>query len=182
MDFMLAVVLSTTFYWLGTNLDFDRPPDITTFPSFIAVLILSDLAFGILHYYSHTVPYLYKKHMVHHQYKRKNLNGMHQYKRKNLNGMASFHAEFLDSCIMNAGAWLSAAFLGLAVGYNHVAYMDFLYAAALSHVRYSQRQMNLMFFFEFDLFDLVFAKERLRCVCMHFSMLFLFSNMHYIST
>mmetsp|Transcript_27969 Transcript_27969/g.49333 ORF Transcript_27969/g.49333 Transcript_27969/m.49333 type:complete len:155 (+) Transcript_27969:241-705(+) len=91
----------------------------------------------------------------------------YQYKRKNLNGMASFYAEFLDSCTMNAGAWLSAAFLGLAVGYNHVAYMEFLYADVLSDVRYSERQMNLMFFFEFDLFDLVFdlfdllfAKER----------------------
>lgn len=155
LDYCLSLLFSVLFYLMSLYIDFDQPPNSISFPVFLVIVFVLDVVFGLLHYATHVVPFLYKKHMVH-----------HQYKKEKLNAFANFYSEFLDAVLMNAGFFPSALFM-CWLGRDYVPFMELTLLAGSTHSRYTDKQMNLMYFFEWDLIDIAFGAPRMASYHAH---------------
>ena len=151
-DNLLSVVMCSAFYVASRGVDFEKTGmgEAYSFVVFLFLVLLFDLTFGWSHYLTHNIPSLWRLHAIH-----------HKYKREKLNAFASFYADIWDSLIMNCSLTVTA--FGLVVGFGryHTSYMDLIYAAFATHLRYVENQMNLMFFFEWDLIDMALKKNRI---------------------
>eukprot|EP00954_Amorphochlora_amoebiformis_P027987 1389288-Amorphochlora_amoeboformis.AAC.2 len=130
LDYLLTFVISGTFHWLSMRITFAPFLTAYSFPVFASSLYMFDVAFGALHAYSHCIPWMLKKHMVH-----------HQYRKKDLNAFANFYADIIDSFIMNIGVFVVAAYLAVMRG-EHVEMAEITYAAMHSHLRYATSQVS----------------------------------------
>eukprot|EP00954_Amorphochlora_amoebiformis_P030893 1395358-Amorphochlora_amoeboformis.AAC.1 len=149
LDNLLTVVISGTLHWLSMRITFSSFLTAYSFPLFATSLYIFDLAFGVFHSYSHCIPWMHKKHMVH-----------HQYRKNDLNAFANFYADIIDSFIMNIGFFFVAAYLAVMRG-GHVQMAEITYAGMHTHVRYATSQCHLVFFFEYDMIDLWFKRDRI---------------------
>jgi hypothetical protein len=86
-----------------------------------------------------------------------------------VNAFATVHAEFLDGVLMNAGLWLPTLVMGMApVGTcRRIAYLENLFALTNTHLRYSQDQLNLQYFFEYYWLDWMLLGSDQRINCYH---------------
>ena len=135
-----------------SQLDFTVPVDTTSFfPVFLALVCVFDFLFGILHYLSHCNPYLCGKHALH-----------HTYRKEHLNLFANCCSDIVDSVCMNFGLIVISIYL-CKVGKYHIPFLDLIYGLAHTHCRYNTHHMNLMYFFEYDLVDMMCGKERFSC-------------------
>eukprot|EP00658_Telonema_sp_P-2_P066785 TRINITY_DN5574_c0_g2_i1.p1 TRINITY_DN5574_c0_g2~~TRINITY_DN5574_c0_g2_i1.p1 ORF type:complete len:316 (-),score=45.80 TRINITY_DN5574_c0_g2_i1:13-960(-) len=122
-DQLLTPIVATWFYFLGTLwLDFDRPITSSSFLVYVAAVYASDLVFGSLHFLTHCWPWLWKKHAIH-----------HQYKRQDLNSFANFYTEFLDGLLMNCSMMAIGGVVALTGDCSYIM-SDLLFTAALSHL------------------------------------------------
>jgi hypothetical protein len=151
-DNLLSIVVSSTFHYMSLHLDFDNDgmEKAQAFLVFFFLLVMLDGSFGLSHYATHVVPALWKRHGIH-----------HQYKKERLNAFANFYSDFWDSCIMNSSIFMTGATLCMVFGRYHVSYMDIIYSAGSTHLRYTNKQMNLIYFFEWDLIDMFLGKHRI---------------------
>jgi len=149
MDFLLTVVLALNFLTLGLSLNFEKFPTKTTFPFFLLCLGVADILFGYFHVATHKNPALWPKHQVH-----------HQYKREDLNTFANFYADLLDGFLMNISLF-AVTFLTLYFDQSSVVLNDMLYVAFFAHHKYPSGQYNMMWFFEYDVIDILFGKPRI---------------------
>uniref|UniRef100_A0A7S0CUL2 Fatty acid hydroxylase domain-containing protein n=1 Tax=Amorphochlora amoebiformis TaxID=1561963 RepID=A0A7S0CUL2_9EUKA len=149
LDYLLAIVVAGTFHWLSWHVTFHPSLDAFSFPLFATSLYLFDAVFGTLHAYSHCIPWIHKKHMVH-----------HQYRRSDLNAFANFYADITDSFVMNCGFFFVAFYFAVC-GSGHIPMAEISFVALHTHARYSKTQSHLVFFFEFDLIDLWLKRDRL---------------------
>ena len=149
---LLAPVACGSFYVVSRGVDFENSgmDKANSFLVFLLLSILTDLIFGCTHYLTHDIPSLWQRHVIH-----------HKCRKEKLNAFAGFYSDFLDSVIMNISAIVTAVVLVICFGRYHVSYMDVVYAAGTSHLRYGEDQMNLMFFFEWDLIDMLLKKNRI---------------------
>lgn len=76
-----------------------------------------------------------------------------------MTGFANFYAEFTDSLLMNAG-FLAPCLLVCWLGRFNVVLLELVLVGGSTHLRYTNN-MSMMYFFEWDLLDLIFAKPRL---------------------
>lgn len=151
-DNLLAPIICSAFYVAARGVDFENTgmDEAYSFVVFLFLMILFDLSFGWSHYLSHNISSLWSLHTIH-----------HKYKKDKLNAFAGFYADFWDSLIMNCSLTLTAFALVACFGRYHISYMDVIYAAGTSHLRYGENQMHLMFFFEWDLLDMLLKENRL---------------------
>jgi len=148
LDYLNVPVFAAAFVPVGRYVDFAVPPRAATFPVFLLSALIFDTGFAFLHYLSHTDPRLWKRHVVH-----------HGYRKERLCVFANFYADVADSFMMAVG-FFALAFFVCCVGTDYVASMEVFLMAALSHHRYGGDQLNLMYFFEWDLIDDVFGRPR----------------------
>ena len=83
------------------------------FAAFICLLLWTDFQFGVTHYISHRIPWLWKKHKIH-----------HEYGRGTLNGWSNLHGEALDNIQMN-GVLLLPILLFAGYGQVHPSLLPF---------------------------------------------------------
>lgn len=98
------------------------------------------------------IPWLWKKHKIH-----------HEYGRGTLNGWSNLHGEALDNIQMN-GVLLLPIFLFSGYGQLHPSlqpFTEWLYLIPFTHLRFQPLVCNLMSFFEFDLLDMLLQTNRL---------------------
>lgn len=122
------------------------------FAAFICLLLWTDFQFGVTHYISHRIPWLWKKHKIH-----------HEYGRGTLNGWSNLHGEALDNIQMN-GVLLLPILLFAGYGQLHPSlrpFTDWMYLIPFTHLRFQPVLVNLMSFFEFDLLDMFLQTNRL---------------------
>eukprot|EP00656_Telonema_subtile_P004783 TRINITY_DN12184_c0_g1_i4.p1 TRINITY_DN12184_c0_g1~~TRINITY_DN12184_c0_g1_i4.p1 ORF type:complete len:143 (-),score=38.39 TRINITY_DN12184_c0_g1_i4:68-496(-) len=84
----------------------------------------------------------------------------HQYKNEDINSFANFYTDFFDGVLMN----ISFIGFGLAVwftGQGHIVHNEFVVVAFLSHHKYGKQLMGPMYFYEYDVVDIVCGRERL---------------------
>lgn len=122
------------------------------FAAFICLLLWTDLQFGVTHYLSHRIPWLWIKHKIH-----------HEYGRGTLNGWSNLHGEALDNIQMN-GVLILPILLFAGYGQLHPSlrpFTDWLYLIPFTHMRFQSMLVNMMSFFEFDLLDMMLQTNRL---------------------
>jgi len=112
-------------------------------------MMVSEFTFGILHALAHIHPYLRKQHMVH-----------HEYKREDLNTFAHFYSEFSDSVLMNIPGFTNAILMVL-FSTGSVPFKEIVISLNYTHHKYPTHQMNLGYFFEFDVIDMIMDRVRL---------------------
>eukprot|EP00759_Apiculatamorpha_spiralis_P040115 PhF_6_TR38749/c0_g1_i1/m.58015 len=153
-DYTLIPIASATFFFYGSMTDMGQQladsdgNQAATFLWFLPSMLVIDIVFGVTHYVTHKIPSLWKLHAVH-----------HQYKREDLNSFGNFYAEVSDSFLMNAPFLISLIITGLCKQ-SYFANMELIYVAALTHNKYTDNQMNLMVFWEWDLIDMVLGEIR----------------------
>ena len=118
---------------------------------FVFFAMSIDFFFGTAHCLCHKISSLYKHHMVH-----------HKYKKERLNAFATFYADLFDAFSMNYSILLAAIIVYYTRTYD-IAYMECIYAAGTTHLRYIQNQMNLLYFYEWDFLDMLLGVERIGC-------------------
>ena len=151
-DNLLAPIVCTSFYIASRGVDFVNSGmgEAKSFLVFCFLMFVFDASFGINHYLEHNVKSLWGRHILH-----------HQYKKEKINAFANFYSEFWDSIIMNCSLAVTAIALVICFGRYHISFMDVIFAAASSHLRYGENQMSLMFFFEWDLIDMALKRNRI---------------------
>jgi len=113
------------------------------------MLIFIDWTSGILHYWLHTVPVLRPLHMVH-----------HEYKREDLNTMANFYADFWDSLIMNITN-IAFSIATVVFAQNPVIIKDILYIGASTHHKYPTNTFTCFYYFELEVIDIITGNTRI---------------------
>lgn len=149
-DFLnLPVFLITNFYiWVF----YTEPADMFTPWSlfyWVAVMLFSEFAFGIIHTLSHTIPSLRKLHMVH-----------HEYRREDLNTFANFYADISDSLLMNIVGFINAIFT-VTFSFSSVIFKELAMGLGYTHHKYPTHLMTLGYFFEFEVIDMIMERVRL---------------------
>jgi len=117
---------------------------------FLVQLVAFDVVFGVAHYCSHRVPALWKLHKQH-----------HEYQREDLNVFANFFANIYDSLLMNVG-FATSALLAVAMGgLSHFFMADLIFGAVRTHQKYVEETMQLCYYFEYDVLDMLFGATRI---------------------
>lgn len=150
LDYSLPIAIAVGYLYLGLVTDAYARPTWYSFPNYMLVLFTMDIVFGVCHWYSHHVPWLYKRHMIH-----------HQYKRSDLNLIATFWSEWIDSWTMQLGYFAGVITAVITGGDARCASMDLGIATVTSHGKYSSHQMNTIWCWEYDALDLLFNMKRL---------------------
>jgi sterol desaturase/sphingolipid hydroxylase (fatty acid hydroxylase superfamily) len=150
LDNVLIIVLCSSYYILGTKLDFDAPTQHHSFFVYMVLWIFIDFAFGALHYWSHVNPVLWKYHLKH-----------HRYKLEDLNMFANFYAHIYDTFIMNASFLMTALACAFIGGDTIHFTMDMMFTAVITHNKYCQDHISLPYYFEVDLADLILRRRRM---------------------
>mmetsp|Transcript_14444 Transcript_14444/g.36488 ORF Transcript_14444/g.36488 Transcript_14444/m.36488 type:complete len:353 (+) Transcript_14444:58-1116(+) len=149
LDHVLVFVVAGSFEITGLLSDFGAQLSYWDYPLFVVQILAFDLVFGVAHYYSHRVPALWEFHKQH-----------HEYRREDLNIFANFFAHIYDSIIMNIG-FVSSAFLAVtAGGTSHYFMADLAFAGLGTHQKYVEETMQLCYYFEYDVLDLLFGTRR----------------------
>jgi len=150
MDHLLIFVVAGSYEVLGLLSDFGAPLSYWDYPLFPIQLLAFDFVFGVGHYLAHKVPALWRLHQQH-----------HEYQREDLNCFASLFAHIYDSLLMNMG-FLTSAFLAVAVGgVSHFFMQDLIFTAIGTHQKYVEETMQLCYFFEYDVLDMLFEATRI---------------------
>jgi hypothetical protein len=148
-DYLLVIIFSLVYIFVGLTLPPNIPITARNFGFWIAMLIMFDFIFGILHYWSHTIPWIRKYHLLH-----------HEYRKEDLNTIANYYADLIDSFLMN----VPNIFLGLAHVWfvqNPVGIKEFFNTAVYTHHKYPTNQLTLIYYFEFELIDMVLGGVRM---------------------
>jgi sterol desaturase/sphingolipid hydroxylase (fatty acid hydroxylase superfamily) len=122
------------------------------FVAFLSLLLWTDFQFGITHYISHRIPWLWKKHKIH-----------HEYGKGTLNGWSNLHGDWLDNIQMN-GVLLVPILLFAGFGQLYPSlrpFTEWLYLIPFTHLTFQPLVTNLMVFFEWDLLDMLLGANRL---------------------
>lgn len=149
-DFFLLPSAVLLFYYASTSIDFEYEPTPFTFTSLIIWMLSADFFFGIGHFLTHRVEYLWKNyHKVH-----------HEYKLENINSFANFYANPLDSFMMLSTLILPLLCFQYVFGIKIVYFMciDGFHAAVHTHNKYANNHITSHFFFEYDLIDQTIGK------------------------
>jgi len=148
-DFLLLPVIVSTYIFVGLFLPSNLAISPWTFIFWIMSVIFIDGSFGIIHYLSHIYPALRKLHMVH-----------HEYRKEDLNSVATFYADILDSFLTNfPNIIFSIMTVWLSV--NPIVIKEAILNSLFIHHKYPNNQMTLMYYFEFDLIDMIMNRTRL---------------------
>jgi len=147
-DYILAIIASVIYIFVGLTLPPNLPITARNFGFWVVMLIMFDFIFGLLHYWSHIIPWLRKLHLIHHEYG------------KDLNSMANFYADLIDSFLMNIpNIFLAVAHIWFVQ--NPVVIKEIFINGAYNHHKYPTNQITLIYFFEFELIDMVLGGVRL---------------------
>jgi len=147
--FALGIVMFST---LGLTADETQRPLHHDFAAFICVLLWTDLQFGVTHYMSHRIPWLWTRHRLH-----------HEYGKGELNAMANLHGEAFDNVQMNAVLLLPILVCAgwIRLYPSTLPFTEWLYLIPFTHLRFQHYVINLMAFFEFDLLDMLLGHPRI---------------------
>jgi len=117
---------------------------------FLLVLIMmgTDLIFGCLHHFCHNNPYMRKLHMVH-----------HEYRKEDLNTFANFYSEFTDALIMTISGWYDIILIFM-LSMGTLPFKEVMMVVGQSHHKYANHHMSLYYFFEFELIDMIMDRVR----------------------
>jgi len=115
----------------------------------VLLMLASDLSFGFLHILCHTHPYLRKLHMVH-----------HEYRREDLNSFATFYSDFTDALFMNVPGMVSAI-LTIMFSVGTLPFKELGLSMGYLHHKYPTYQLTVGYFFEFELIDMIMNRVRL---------------------
>lgn len=148
-DFLLTPIIAATYILVGLTLPQNLSITPYTFLFFIAMFIFTDWIFGISHYWLHTVPFLRKLHLVH-----------HDYKKEDLNTIANFYADFWDSLLMNITNILFSLATVLFVQ-NPVVIKEIVYIAFSTHHKYPTNTITCFYFFELEVIDMITSNLRM---------------------
>ena len=136
---------------LGLTADQGTRPLHHDFVAFICVLLWTDLQFGVTHCMCHRVLWLWKRHKIH-----------HEYGKGELNSMANVHGDALDEVLMNGVLVLPILACGWFRLYpSTLPFLEWFYLIPFSHLRFQPSVVNLMAFFEFDLLDMLLCQPRM---------------------
>ena len=117
--FMIALLAHTA--------DHVKHPLHHDFAAFVGLLLWTDLQFGVTHYLSHCIPWLWERHRVH-----------HEYGKGELNGWANLHGEAFDNLQMNGVLLLPllvcAGPLGLYA--STLPFSEWFYLIPFTHFRF----------------------------------------------
>jgi sterol desaturase/sphingolipid hydroxylase (fatty acid hydroxylase superfamily) len=176
-DFLLTPIIAATYILVGLYLPQNLPITPYTYLFFVAMVIFVDWFFGITHYWLHTVPFLRKLHLVH-----------HEYKKEDLNTMANFYADFWDSLAMNI---TNVAFSIATVLFvqNPIIIKELIYIAFSTHHKYPTNTFTSFYFFEIEVIDMITSNIRMSDfhnahhneVDSYFALFGLFNDNHFVS-
>jgi sterol desaturase/sphingolipid hydroxylase (fatty acid hydroxylase superfamily) len=148
-DFFLFPIITSAFVLVAF---YNPNPHIFTPVCFLVwalILVTVDFTFGFLHTLCHTHPYLRKLHMVH-----------HEYRREDLNSFATFYSDFTDALFMNTPG-MTNAILSVMFSLGPLPLNEMGISLGHTHHKYPNHQMTLCYFFEFDLIDMIMDRVRL---------------------
>jgi len=150
LDYSLVPVISLAFFFAGILHNpiqsIDSP---WTFVSWVIIMLISDFVAGFFHFLEHNHPAILKNHLLH-----------HEYRKADLNTVANFYADIIDSTIMSTTFFMYAIILAI-FGPHSVGFKEFSLSAAFTHHKYPTHQMTLNWFFEFELIDMIMNRVRL---------------------
>jgi len=115
----------------------------------VGIMLFSELSFGIAHTLCHTHPYLRKLHMIH-----------HEYRREDLNTFANFYADITDSLLMNIVGFINAI-LTVVFSMSSLTFKEVGMGLGYTHHKYPTHLMTLGYFFEFEVIDMIMDRVRL---------------------
>jgi len=134
-DFLVLPIVSSVWFLFGIT----QRPELSFTPwSFVAwvlMMIHADILFGIAHYMSHSVPSIRKLHLVH-----------HEYRKEDLNTMANFYSEIYDTLIMNLTNFTNVI-LTVYFAQQSVCIKEILHVATSTHHKYVTNTSHLFYFF-----------------------------------
>jgi hypothetical protein len=147
-DYTLAFVLAGTYIFVGYTLPLNIPINSGTFIFWVCMTVTLDFVFGITHYWTHKIPALRKIHLLH-----------HEYRREDLNTIANYFSELSDSFLMNIPNVILSIFT-VWFRQNPVVIKDIFTNAMHTHHKYPTHQLTHYYFFEFELIDMVTGRVR----------------------
>jgi hypothetical protein len=155
-DNTLSLFVVGQFLYVGSLYDFNLSMSPMTLLMLYAFAYTVDFTFGTFHILSHRIPAMYKRHLVH-----------HEYKKDDLVAIANTYGELSDNIGMTLPS-LIAYSVPWILGHAHPAVVvDAIYAAFLTHNKYRDGVMHLLFFFEYDVLDIFFDKANCRMAEYH---------------
>jgi sterol desaturase/sphingolipid hydroxylase (fatty acid hydroxylase superfamily) len=148
-DFLLFPIITTAYlsipYFYQYTSEILTPVCIFLW---VLYMITGDLAFGLLHKLCHTHPYLRKLHMVH-----------HEYRREDLNTFANFYSDFIDALFMNVPGMITAL-QTIMFSTGTMPLKEITVSLTFVHHKYSNHHMMLGYLFEWDLIDMIMDRVR----------------------
>jgi sterol desaturase/sphingolipid hydroxylase (fatty acid hydroxylase superfamily) len=142
-------VIASTYIYVGLTIPSNLAITPLTFIFWITTVLLMDGCFGFIHYLNHITPALRKLHMVH-----------HEYRKEDLNSAANFYADILDSFLMNIPN-IMFSILTVWLSVNPIVIKEGVYNALFIHHKYPNNQMTLLYYFEFELIDIIMNRARM---------------------
>jgi sterol desaturase/sphingolipid hydroxylase (fatty acid hydroxylase superfamily) len=147
-DYLNVPVLGSVYIFVGYILPLNLPINAGTFFFWSIMNVMIDFVFGITHYWTHSIPWLRKLHLRH-----------HEYRREDLNTMANYFAEFTDAFIMNLTN-IVLAFLTVLFRQNPVVIKELFTNGVHTHHKYPTHQLTHYYWFEFELIDMMLGRNR----------------------
>jgi hypothetical protein len=146
---MFAVVLFGIALWaFSSDVDFHRVSSVYNYITLIPLMLIGEFVFGVYHYLIHT--HYFEFHQKH-----------HYYKQADLCTYANFYSGFLDGAMMVFPYALTMIILNYIHGSYLVLVDVVLFAGTLTHHKYGQKYLNMVFFYDLDIILDVFAGVKL---------------------
>jgi sterol desaturase/sphingolipid hydroxylase (fatty acid hydroxylase superfamily) len=148
-DYLFTIIVAGTYIFVGLTLPPNLPLSAGTFGFWAVILIIIDFMFGFFHYLTHTVPSLRKLHLLH-----------HEYRKEDLNTLANYYADLIDTLLMNISN-IVLSFASVWFVQNPVVIKEIFTTAMSTHHKYPTHQLTFFYFFEFELLDMLLGGVRL---------------------
>jgi len=134
-DYLFTIIVAGTYIFVGLTLPPNLPLSAGTFGFWAVILIIIDFMFGFFHYLTHTVPSLRKLHLLH-----------HEYRKEDLNTLANYYADLIDTLLMNI-ANIVLSFASVWFVQNPVVIKEIFTTAMHTHHKYPTHQLTFFYFF-----------------------------------
>jgi len=148
-DYLLLPIISLSYLFVGLTENPNIPLSAWSFIAWIITIAIADFVFSLTHYTAHTHPSIRKLHLVH-----------HEYRKEDLNTMANFYAEVTDSFIMNS-TFFTYGILTVLFSQHTIGLKEFLMVGGHTHHKYPTNTLTLSYFFEYELIDMILNQVRM---------------------
>jgi len=155
-DYTLQPMVALNFALIGYSTTAFHPPRAVHFLGYLLMFLVMDIFFGTTHIISHKNHWLWKKHLIH-----------HKYKREDLDTFANFYAELLDGALMNLAVIILPGIVTLYFHLPPFFMCDLLMSALYTHHKYPDKQAHALWFWEWDVIDIILGRSRISTFHRH---------------